>query len=44
MILDERLAFVGGIDPAYGRYDDNYGLKADAAGRKGMNRYNPCVP
>ena len=44
VIVDERLAFVGGIDLAYGRYDDNYGMQADAAGRKGMNMYNPCVP
>ena len=44
VIVDERLAFVGGIDLAYGRYDDNYGMQADTAGRKGMNMYNPCVP
>jgi len=44
VIVDERLAFVGGIDLAYGRYDNNYGMQADAAGRKGMNMYNPCVP
>jgi phospholipase D1/2 len=44
VIVDEKLAFVGGIDLAYGRYDDNYGMQADAAGRTGMNKYNPCVP
>lgn len=44
VIIDDRLAFVGGIDLAYGRYDDNYGLQADANGRQGMNRYNPGVP
>ncbi|WP_271461325.1 phospholipase D-like domain-containing protein [Pantoea leporis] len=44
VIVDERLAFVGGIDLAYGRYDDNYGMQADTAGRQGMNMYNPCVP
>lgn len=44
VIVDESVAFVGGIDLAYGRYDDNYGLKADADGRQGMNMYNPCIP
>jgi len=44
VIVDEKVAFVGGIDLAYGRYDDNYGLHADADGRQGMNRYNPGIP
>lgn len=44
VIVDERLAFVGGIDLAYGRYDDHYGLLASAEGRQGMNMYNPCIP
>lgn len=44
VIIDESVAFVGGIDLAYGRYDDHYGLKADADGRQGLNRYNPCIP
>jgi len=44
VIVDETLAFVGGIDLAYGRYDDQYGLTADADGRQGMNMYNPGVP
>lgn len=44
VIVDENVAFVGGIDLAYGRYDDNYGLQADAEGRQGMNMYNPCIP
>ncbi|WP_449557122.1 phospholipase D-like domain-containing protein [Huaxiibacter chinensis] len=44
VIVDERVAFVGGIDLAYGRYDDgNFGLKADAEGRMGLNQYNPCI-
>jgi phospholipase D1/2 len=42
--VDEKWAFVGGIDLAYGRYDDHYGLLADAEGRRGMNMYNPCIP
>ncbi|MDC6896698.1 phospholipase D-like domain-containing protein [Escherichia coli] len=44
VIVDEKLAFVGGIDLAYGRYDDHYGLQANAEGRQGMNMYNPCIP
>ncbi|WP_347114560.1 phospholipase D-like domain-containing protein [Leclercia sp. S52] len=44
VIVDENIAFVGGIDLAYGRYDDNYGLQANAEGRQGMNMYNPCIP
>lgn len=44
VIIDEKLAFVGGIDLAYGRYDDHYGLIADADGRQGLNMYNPCLP
>lgn len=44
VIVDEKLAFVGGIDLAYGRYDDHYGLQANADGRQGMNMYNSCIP
>lgn len=44
VIVDEEIAFVGGIDLAYGRYDDCYGLLANADGRQGMNMYNPCIP
>ncbi|ELM9756326.1 phospholipase [Salmonella enterica] len=48
VIVDEKVAFLGGIDLAYGRYDENtgtdgYKLKADAENRKGMNMYNSCV-
>ncbi|ECF1703873.1 hypothetical protein E1B77_23700, partial [Salmonella enterica subsp. enterica] len=48
VVVDEKIAFVGGIDLAYGCYDENtgqegYSLVADAEGRKGMNRYNSCV-
>lgn len=43
--IDRKIAFIGGIDLAYGRYDDEtYCLKADADGRDGMNRYNSCIP
>ncbi|WP_158697061.1 phospholipase D-like domain-containing protein [Cronobacter malonaticus] len=44
VIIDNRIAFVGGIDLAYGRYDGHYGLLADAEGRQGMNMYNSCIP
>ncbi|MDM4217867.1 hypothetical protein [Klebsiella pasteurii] len=44
MIVDEEVAFVGGINLAYGRYDNHYGLQANADGRQGMNMYNSCIP
>ncbi len=45
VIIDRKIAYVGGIDLSYGRFDDaTYTLKADAAGRQVMNRYNPGVP
>lgn len=45
IIIDRRYAYVGGIDVAYGRYDDEqFTLKCDAEGREVMNRYNPCIP
>lgn len=43
VIVDEEVAFVGGIDLAYGRYDEHYGLLANADGRQGMNMYNSCI-
>jgi phospholipase D1/2 len=44
VVIDNKKAFVGGIDICYGRFDDaNYKLKADAEGRKALNRYNGCV-
>lgn len=44
VVIDEKIGFVGGIDLAYGRFDDaNYDLKADAHGRASLNRYNGCV-
>jgi len=43
--IDRQIAFIGGIDLAYGRYDDEYyQLRADADGRDGLNRYNSCIP
>ena len=44
MIVDEEVAFVGGINLVYGRYDNHYGLQANADGRQGMNMYNSCIP
>ncbi|ELP9172202.1 phospholipase [Salmonella enterica] len=44
VVIDESVAFIGGIDLAYGRYDDGeFNLKADAEGRKGLNQYNACI-
>jgi phospholipase D1/2 len=45
VVIDRKIGFIGGIDIAYGRYDDEtYTLKADADGRDGLNRYNSCIP
>jgi phospholipase D1/2 len=45
VVVDRRIAFVGGIDLAYGRMDDaSYDLRADANGREMLNRYNPGIP
>jgi phospholipase D1/2 len=45
VVIDRRVAFVGGIDLAYGRMDDaHFDLRADANGRQMMNRYNPGIP
>lgn len=43
IVIDNKKAFVGGIDLAYGRRDDaRFSLKAD--GRQGCELYNPCIP
>lgn len=45
VIIDQRIAYVGGMDLCYGRFDDaSYDLHPDANGRQAMNRYNPCIP
>ncbi len=45
VVVDRKYAYVGGIDLAYGRMDDeNYDLTANSNGRHILNRYNPCVP
>ena len=44
VVIDRKIAFVGGMDIAYGRFDDNtYNLNASHQGRQAMNRYNGCV-
>lgn len=45
VVIDRKIAYVGGIDLAYGRFDDNtFDLRPDAKGRHGLNRYNPGIP
>lgn len=43
IIIDKKVAFVGGIDVAYGRYSHGYDLDPKADNRQVLNRYNPCV-
>ena len=44
VIVDRKIAYIGGIDLCYGRYDDaTYDLHADKDGRQVLNRYNGCV-
>ena len=43
VIIDRKIAFVGGIDLAYGRYCHGYKLDPNADKRKVANRYNPCI-
>lgn len=43
VVIDNEIAYVGGIDLAYGRRDDsNFRLGAD--GREARELYNPCIP
>ncbi|MGW8393940.1 phospholipase D-like domain-containing protein [Pseudoduganella sp. HUAS MS19] len=45
VVVDRKIAYVGGIDVAYGRFDDDtYDLRPDAKSRQGLNRYNPGIP
>lgn len=44
VVIDRKIGFVGGLDIAYGRFDDaTYNLQADAQGREALNRYNGCI-
>jgi phospholipase D1/2 len=45
VVIDRKIAYIGGIDISYGRFDDaTYDLTANACGREVLNRYNPCIP
>jgi phosphatidylserine/phosphatidylglycerophosphate/cardiolipin synthase-like enzyme len=43
VIIDNKYAYVGGMDLAYGRNDDNR-FSLAWGWRRGRERYNPCVP
>ena len=45
IVVDRKIAYVGGIDLAYGRFDDaKFELFSRARGRKFLNSYNPSLP
>jgi phospholipase D1/2 len=43
VVVDDEIAFVGGIDLAYGRRDTG-AFHLEAVGRTGSELYNPCIP
>tara|TARA_R110000764_G_scaffold138885_6_gene226733 strand:+ start:899 stop:4111 length:3213 start_codon:yes stop_codon:yes gene_type:complete len=43
VVIDNLVGYVGGIDLAYGRRDDN-NFSLDASSRKGNDARNPCIP
>lgn len=43
VVIDNEVAYVGGIDLAYGRYDDHR-FSLSHEGRKVQERYNPGIP
>ncbi|WP_010487735.1 phospholipase D-like domain-containing protein [Pseudomonas sp. S9] len=43
VVIDNKIGYVGGIDLAYGRRDDN-NFSLDASTRKGNDAYNPGLP
>jgi phospholipase D1/2 len=43
VVIDNRIGYVGGIDLAYGRRDDN-SFNLDASNRQGNDAYNPGLP
>lgn len=43
VVIDNRIGYVGGIDLAYGRCDDN-NVSLDASPRQGNDAYNPSIP
>jgi phospholipase D1/2 len=45
VVIDRKIAYVGGMDVCYGRFDDaTFSLRAAGDGRQVMNRYNPGIP
>jgi phospholipase D1/2 len=45
VVIDEKIAFIGGIDVAYGRNDDaTYNLNATSRRGTGNDTYNGCLP
>jgi phospholipase D1/2 len=45
VIVDKKIAYVGGIDIAHGRFDDaTFDLDCKARGRLFLNSYNPGLP
>lgn len=45
VVVDRKIGYIGGIDLAYGRFDDaTYDLNPAAQSRTVLNRYNPGVP
>ena len=45
VVIGRMIAYVGGIDLAYGRFDDaTFDLNPNAQGRKFLNCYNPGLP
>lgn len=43
VIVDNEIAYVGGLDLAYGRRDDEM-FRLNCADRHGEDRYNNCIP
>ncbi|WP_343733117.1 phospholipase D-like domain-containing protein [Duganella sp.] len=45
VVIDRKIAYVGGMDLCYGRMDDaRFDLRPDLDGRRMLNRYNPSIP
>jgi phospholipase D1/2 len=45
VVIGRQIAYVGGLDLAYGRFDDaRFDLYSKAQGRKFLNSYNPGLP
>lgn len=45
VVIDSKIGYIGGIDLAYGRFDDaTFDLHSKANGRLFLNSYNPGLP